>query len=408
MTSSCVLRGMICAALLAWGANGIRADEMKSMVATPPPTLGPRLEQQVLFHGGRFPNLVVTPQGVLVAVWGQRRVVSRTSRDGGDTWEPEVEIDPAGIHGGGAVVNESNGEVLVFTHPEHPPRQPEPPAPRRMYVSGDSGLTWMPRQAVFHPDERGYVPALHMSEKGITLRVGAHAGRLLRPARVYLGENQRGQKHDGYNTSLYSDDGGVTWHASSPFPDTGTGEGALVELADGTIYYSSRKQYFHAGQPMRSGRDHALSRDGGQTWVDLAHCNDIPDGPRYRGTDERGQNYNGHFGLMAGLDRVTDDDREILLYTSADSDDHERRNLTVWASFDRGRTWPIKRRIHDGPSAYSAVAVGRPGTPSEGWIYVLYEGGDNHMYDGGRVARFSLAWIMQGESSGDDADQSAE
>ena len=43
-----------------------------------------------------------------------------------------------------------------------------------------------------------------------------------------------------------------------------------------------------------------------------------------------------------------------------------REKITVWASFDGGRTWPVKRLVYDGPSAYSNLGVGRNGTPSQG------------------------------------------
>ena len=42
------------------------------------------------------------------------------------------------------------------------------------------------------------------------------------------------------------------------------------------------------------------------------------------------------------------------------------------------------------------MTAGRPGTPSEGWIYLLYEGAG-----GGRIARFNLAWLLEGEATGD-------
>jgi len=70
----------------------------------------------------------------------------------------------------------------------------------------------------------------------------------------------------------------------------------------------------------------------------------------------------------------------------------------VWASFDGGETWPIKRRVFEGPSAYSSLAAGRSGTPSEGWIYAHFEGGP---IGGSAVARFDLAWLLGGEPTGD-------
>ena len=70
--------------------------------------------------------------------------------------------------------------------------------------------------------------------------------------------------------------------------------------------------------------------------------------------------------------------------------------VTVWASFDGGRTWPIKRLVHDGPGAYSSLAVGRTGTPSQGNIYLLFEGGPNKWDEAVQVAAFNLSWLLDG------------
>ena len=67
----------------------------------------------------------------------------------------------------------------------------------------------------------------------------------------------------------------------------------------------------------------------------------------------------------------------------------------VWASFDGGKTWPVKRLVEKGSFAYSSLSAGRSGTPSEGWIYLQFEGG------GAQIARFNLTWLLEGESTGD-------
>jgi sialidase-1 len=72
---------------------------------------------------------------------------------------------------------------------------------------------------------------------------GEHKGRLLSPARVFGPENSNDVKWRPYhyNTSIYSDDSGLTWQTSLPFPVLGTGEAALAEISDGSILYSSRE-----------------------------------------------------------------------------------------------------------------------------------------------------------------------
>ena len=43
----------------------------------------PHLEMQQIFSGERFPNIVVTPRGTVLATWGTSGVRVRRSEDGG-------------------------------------------------------------------------------------------------------------------------------------------------------------------------------------------------------------------------------------------------------------------------------------------------------------------------------------
>ena len=105
----------------------------------------------------------------------------------------------------------------------------------------------------------------------------------------------------------------------------------------------------------------ATSTDGGHTWNNLTFCKTLPGG-------DQGRSY----GLMAGLTRLPVAGQDILVFSNIISPKN-RENGYVWASFDGGKTWPIKRRVTKGPFAYSSLTCGRPGTPSEGWIYLSYE-----------------------------------
>ncbi|MFW5681992.1 MAG: exo-alpha-sialidase [Phycisphaeraceae bacterium] len=360
----------------------------------------PRCEAQDIFDAGRFPNLTVSREGHVVATWGDTELVSRRSTDGGAAWEPPVAIGP-GLQAGGTLVDEATGDLLAFVHPEHPPSDGDRKrfAERTMYRSTDAAQSWRAEDATYHPDANGHVPALHYAEHGITIEHGPHAGRLLRPARVY-------GKADGYNTTIFSDDHGRTWHASDPFPLLGTGEGAVAERSDGTVYYSSRKHFFTDGEQWRPERPWAISRDGGQTWKGGEYHRNLPDGPRYRGAERRAACWNGHFGMAGGLTRLPLPDRDIFVYSNADQPEHTRHRMCLWASFDGGETWPIKRLLDEGPAAYSSLIAGRPGTPSEGWVYLLFERWQDRPcaigHDSlGHLVRFKLAWLLAGETTGD-------
>ena len=347
----------------------------------------PEIESQRIYEEERFPNLAVALDGTVLATWGAKNVVVRRSEDGGATWGPTIPIG-SGIHGAGVTVDEGSGHILAFTHPEHPPGDGVF-ALRSSLRSTDAGQTWQEEEPVFEEDVNGNVPSLHFHEHGITLSRGTHKGRIIRPARVY-------ERPKGYNTAIYSDDGGRTWKSSAPFELEGTGEGAIAELSDGRIYYSSRQHWFDSPDLYRSDRLHAFSSDGGQTWGDFGHSN-LPDGPRHRSEEKQGACYNGHFGMAAGLVRLPVEDRDILIYSNADLEGHDRIRMTVWASFDGGESWPIKRLVDEGPSAYSSLEAGRPGTPGEGWIFLQYEDRNG----GGFFSRLRLSWILEGTETGD-------
>jgi len=58
------------------------------------------------------------------------------------------------------------------------------------------------------------------------------------PGRVFVEYLDKGKNrkrfNDLYATALYSDDHGLTWSSSEPFPLGGTGESGLAELTDGS------------------------------------------------------------------------------------------------------------------------------------------------------------------------------
>ncbi|UCE48375.1 MAG: exo-alpha-sialidase [Phycisphaerales bacterium] len=53
----------------------------------------------------------------------------------------------------------------------------------------------------------------------------------------------------------------------------------------------------------------------------------------------------------------------MAIYSDCDSPEG-RRLGTVWASFDGGKTWPLKRLVYEGSFADSSFAAGRPTTES--------------------------------------------
>ena len=350
----------------------------------------PLFEKQMIFKGERFPNIIVAQDGSIVANWGKENCISRRSSDGGRTWEPAIEIGQ-GINGGGLTMDENSGEIIAFIEKEHPPSN------IKCYRSIDNGKTWDESEIIIFPDSNGIIPSMHMNEHGITLKNKKYKGRLIRPSRFYNAKSSAERKlmyssakekmwKDQYTNAIYSDDGGKTWITSEPFPAKGTGEAAIVELSDGTLYYNSRRHFSTDGLNPRM-RHIATSKDGGHSWKNIHVSKDLPDGEQSR-----------DYGLMAGLDRLPYKDYDLLVFSNIES--HiGRKNGTVWLSFDGGKSWPIKKLVESEGFKYSSMTVGRKNTPSEGYIYLLYENGTKgniNDYGGGMVARFNLSWLMEG------------
>ena len=188
-------------------------------------------------------------------------------------------------------------------------------------------------------------------------------------SRTYLNKGQgREFFAKRYSSALYSDDGGRSWTASEPFPVLGTSEPSLVELSDGRIYYNARTHSRPGNKIV------GWSRDGGSSWEDGREDDELFDGP----PDE--------YGCKGSVLRLPYGDGDLLLFSSPGRRD-KRDDITVRASFDGGETWPVARMVREGPGNYTWMAAGRPGTPSEGMIYLV----SNKDW----MARFNLAWLLE-------------
>jgi sialidase-1 len=379
------------------------------------PFLGePLLEAQVLFEGGnnvREPYLAIAVDGSMLAMRNYAHQLRR-STDGGRQWGEIVEV-PFGFLDSNLIVDENTGDIMTVRLWD---------GQDRLWRSRDHGQTWQEEPVTLKPNElmkwleqsglktRGtrssgpgtYFLHANASEPGVTLRHGKYPGRLLVTATFRPQAEEHPSDREPvdaiYSCAIYSDDGGATWQVSGLFPEGYTEEAALVELHDGRIYFNSRSNdgFYDPSRvrelpPEAAQRRTAWSYDGGNTWEDLEINRVLSDG----GGLHRG------YGMKGGLVRLPVKDRDILLYSNADTQGGPRERLTIWASFDGGRTWPVKRLVTDGPSAYSTLAAGRPGTNTEGTIFLLFEGVEAGMYRGMQLARLNLSWVLEGERTGD-------
>lgn len=381
------------------------------------PHLGePLFEQQAVFEGServREPYLAVGVDGTVLAMRNYDKHLRR-SADGGRSWGETQEV-PFGFLDSSFVVDEGSGDLLVLRLWD---------GEDRLWRSSDQGATWSEEPILVRHNEvmkwmertgfktRGvwdqrdepgvYILHANASEAGITLRHGPRRGRLIVTAtfRPLAKEHPSDREPvDGiHSCAIYSDDGGATWRVSGLFPDGTTEEAALAELSDGRLYFNTRscsgyhdKALARELRPDEIYRREAWSEDGGETWEDLRVSPVLIDGGGY----DRG------YGMKGGLVRLPVAGRDVLLYSNADTAGGERERMTVWASFDGGDTWPVKRLVQETHSAYSSLAAARPGTPDEGTAYLLFEGGPDGRYTAMQFVRFNLAWVLGGEPTGD-------
>ncbi len=342
----------------------------------------PFFEVQDLYEGkgNRIPNVVVAADGSVLAFARAGRMLRR-SEDGGKTFSPAVEVGSDA--GGSGIVDRSTGDVMVVSSRKG-----------HLWRSSDHGKNWKREAIVVKPNPMGHggegnIPvSTSCSESGITLQFGAHKGRLIMPGRIQPPDGNNGQEWwpYNYNTAIFSDDGGKTWQTSAPV-QSGTGEGTLAELSSGSIYYNSRS---HMSVDHR--RMLAYSHDGGAMWVDWQVTTDLLEiGEPFYFKYGTSPSYGCNAGLIRLPSELTDG-KEVLLFSAPDNPGKSRHRMSVFASFDQGKTWPVKRLVNEGMSAYSSLAAGLDGA-----IYLLFERGEEKLYDRMALARFNLAWVMEGK-----------
>jgi sialidase-1 len=142
----------------------------------------------------------------------------------------------------------------------------------------------------------------------------------------------------------------------------------VVELADGRGSLLLDMRTFSNDHC----RAHSFSADGGQTWSSPTPCPQLVE-PRCQASILR---YDWPHGNEQG---------RILFSNPAST---QRTNMTVRISYDDGKTWPVSKVLHPGPSAYSCLARLPDGT-----IGCLYERGETKAYERITVARFPLSWL---------------
>lgn len=327
------------------------------------------------YHTYRIPSLLATKKGTLLAFIEGRKdnardhgdidLLVKRSTDGGRTWYAQQTVYEEGgtakvtIGNPCPVVDDRDGRIwLPFCRDN---------VDVFVTSSADDGLTWdKPRLItgeVKRPDWGWYATGPGI---GIQLQRGRYKGRLVIPC-------DHGGEHEGkparFSHVIYSDDRGRTWRiGGSAAPHTN--ECQVIERADGSLLLNMRNHLGReAGRQELSGfRAIATSKDGGATWSGREFDRTLIEPV-----------------CQASLFRYS---REAVLFSNPASST-ERIRMTVRLSRDEGKTWPVSKLIHEGPSGYSSLARLKDGS-----VGCLYERGHKDNYrEMVTFARFPLSWL---------------
>lgn len=332
------------------------------------------------YHSYRIPGLCVTAKGTLLAFAEGRRhsagdsgdidLLLRRSFDNGKTWQKTQVIANFGEDtvSDPAVIGERKSGTILLLFCSNPGRISE----KEIVESGLEGgrTVWITRSADDGASwsKLAEITASVKAPGWTWYATGPGNGIQLRSGRLVVSCNHiRKDSRAMHSHVIYSDDRGQTWRIGGTAEEK-TNESAVVELRDGSLLLNMRS--YHGG----NRRAIARSRDGGLTWsavqLDPALIEPVCQA-----------------SLIRAVSPGTKADGRLLFSNPADT---TRVRMTVRLSLDDGKTWPIARLIHEGPSGYSSLAAWRDGA-----IGLLYERGRKDYRETITFARFPIAWLKQ-------------
>jgi sialidase-1 len=335
------------------------------------------------YHTFRIPSLLTTLRGTVLAFCEGRKkgrgdsgdidLVLRRSDDGGATWGPLEVIDDDGPNTTGnpcPVVDRDTGTIwMTLTRNLGADSQRQILAgtsrgTRTVWAmkSTDDGRTWSkPLEITASVKDADWT--WYATGPGVAIQL--RSGRLVVPCDHYLAGSQAARAH-----VIYSDDHGTTWKRGGVVAG-GVNECQVAELEGGTLLLNMRNAPARPGD----GRAIATSRDGGQTWSEAVRDVSLVE-PACQAS------------LIRVPDRSSPDHVRLLFSNPAGS---KRERMTVRRSDDGGKTWPVARVLHTGPSAYSCLTI-----LSDQTVGCLYERGEKSSSERITFAHFPADWLEEG------------
>lgn len=279
-------------------------------------------------------------------------VYERHSDDNGATWSTHkmvvgTEADHAlvgGDHGFGDVslVECASGKIVAIMvgGPGYFGSTPSNPIVPTIITSTDGGDTWSTPRTLTDElykttyNEGAVQGSFAGSGRGLMLQ--RQKNEQLN-GRIMFAMSHRFANNNVQEYIIYSDDEGDTWKFSTQSAYSGGDESKLVELADGTVMISVRQN----GQ-----RGYNKSTDGGVTW-----------GTQAKWADINGNACNGDILYV---------NKHVMLHSYPNNG--SRKNVTIKASFDGGKSWSNPYVVCAPSSCYSTMDVTKDGD-----IAIFYE-----------------------------------
>jgi len=327
----------------------------------------------------RIPAICTLTDGSLLVATDKRKtghgdlphdidIIVQRSEDGGRSWsEPVTVIEGQGYGKGfgdanlvlaadGTVVCTFSGGAGLWAS------TPENPQTLWACTSKDNGKSWSEPLNLTamqwgaeakNPECRNSKSAFFGSGHGLLLTRGEHAGRILVVTGIMTKEN----RIDNY--AMWSDDNGNSWDIST-LAFRGGDEAKVVELSDGKVLMSVRR---------KGERGWNISEDGGETWGEQQLWSDMVttacDGDIIRAADS-------------------------LLLQSLPNCLERRENVSVFISFDEGKTWPKVKTICPGPGMYSSMTILPDGTVGA-YVEEMHTEEECDMW----FLNFSVDWLLK-------------
>ena len=305
-------------------------------------------------HTYRIPGLAATNKGTLISVYDIRYNNDRDlqedidvgmsrSTNGGQTWEPMKVIMDMGEFGGlsdsrngigdpSVLVDKNTNTIWVaalWVHGNYSgiqnnrfPQQGLDPKPDGrgsqiiLVKSEDDGITWSePINITRQTKSPDWDRFLQGPGGGITLKDGT----LVFPAQFLDPRRNKASS----STVIYSKDHGTTWQTATSSVMDG-GEAQVAELSDGSIMMNMRSN--------QKARLVSVSHDLGATWEAHPTSGITLQEPGCQAS------------LISANVFMNGSKKKILFFSNPDHPS-QRSQMTIKASLDDGKTWPVEYQL---------------------------------------------------------------